>query len=275
MSQKIKIAAIQMCSGIKPSDNLLIIENLVKQAKKDGATYVLTPEMSISYATNKQDMAQYFKPYENNEYIIHCAKIAKENKVFLHIGSMAIANNNKKAKYLNRSILFSPNGEIIEYYDKIHLFDASPPEDKPYKESKNYLNGKRAVVAKIKNFKLGFSICYDLRFPELYNELYQKGAQLLSIPAAFTVPTGKAHWQILLQARAIETGSYVIAAAQGGKHENGRETFGHSMIIDPWGEILALKNDTKEGFIIAQIDMENLQKIRKIMPNKKNNTFFC
>ncbi len=278
MADKIKLAAIQLCSGIAPQANLLQLEKLVADAANAGAQYVFTPEMSIGFIGNKKDMAQYIKPFENNQDIKACADIAKKHDVFLHIGSMAIladcGDSKAKAKYYNRSLLFSPLGELIDYYDKIHLFDASPPNDRPYKESDDYLAGERVVVAELGDFKLGFSICYDLRFAALYHKLCEKGAQILAIPAAFTLATGKAHWEVLLRARAIETGCYVVAAAQGAEHENGRFTFGHSMIIDPWGEIVAIRDDNKSGFIIADIDIDEVERVRKIIPNLKNNSFF-
>ena len=264
MNKLTKIAAIQMCSGIDPNKNLAILEKLVVAAKKAGATYVLTPEMSICFAGSSADLAKHAFVFENNSDIAKCSAIAKNNKVFLHIGSLAIKA--PAGKYYNRSILFSPTGEIITHYDKIHLFDANPPNDRPYKESDNYERGNEIIIAELPKFKLGFSICYDLRFPSLYNELCQAGAEILAIPAAFTVPTGKAHWQVLLRARAIETGSFVIAAAQGGNHENGRATYGHSMIINPWGEIVANMNNDSEGFIIADIDINKVDDARKKIP---------
>ncbi len=272
MAKMLKVAAIQICSGLVPRGNLLVLDGLVAQAAKAGAEYILTPEISISCASNKVDNAKYIKPFENNEDIAACAELAKKNKVFLHIGSMAIATKN--GKYLNRSILFSPSGEIVAFYDKIHLFDASPPNDKPYKESDTYQAGEKAIVAKLDIGNIGFSICYDLRFPHFYNHLCEMGAQILAIPAAFTIPTGEAHWEVLLRARAIETGSFVIAAAQGGRHENGRSTYGHSMIINPWGEIAAIMNNDEIGFIIADIDINEVEKTRKIIPNLKNRAFF-
>jgi len=268
MSKSVKIAAIQMCSGINPNKNLAILEKLVAAATKAGATYVLTPEMSICFAGSGADLMKYASTFESNSDIIKCVAIAKNNKIFLHIGSLAIKAS--KGKYFNRSVLFSPTGEIITHYDKIHLFDASPPNDRPYKESNNYESGNEIITAKLPNFTLGFSICYDLRFPSLYNELCRIGAEILAIPAAFTVPTGKAHWEVLLRARAIETGSFVIAAAQGGNHENSRATFGHSMIIDPWGKIVASMNNDSEGFIIANIDISKVDDVRKKIPTLSN-----
>ncbi len=287
MSFDPKIAAIQLCSNLNVSDNLNSIENLVKKAANAGATYILTPEMSLAYAGNLQQLEKIANPYENNADIATCARIAKKYQIFLHIGSMAIKIEN--SKFANRSILFSPKGYIVDYYDKIHLFDANPPNEKPYRESDYYQAGNRAVIAKCDNFNIGFSICYDLRFASLFRKLAQgstqnskgqmqgtqmRGAQIIAVPAAFTVPTGKAHWEILLRARAIETGSFIIAAAQSGEHENGRKTYGHSMIINPWGEIITSLKNEGEGFIIAKIILDEVQEVRELIPAIKNNVDF-
>ncbi|MCF6343265.1 MAG: carbon-nitrogen hydrolase family protein [Devosiaceae bacterium] len=274
MSSNPKIAAIQLCSSLNVSDNLNSIDGLVKKAANAGATYILTPEMSLAYAGNLQQLEKIAKPYENNADIATCARIAKKYQIFLHIGSMAIKLEN--SQYANRSILFSPKGDIVDYYDKIHLFDANPPNEKPYRESDYYQGGNRAVIAKCDNFNIGFSICYDLRFASLFRKLAQgstqneksqiKGAQIIAVPAAFTVPTGKAHWEILLRARAIETGSFIIAAAQSGEHENGRKTYGHSMIINPWGEIISSLKNEGEGFIVAEIILDEVQELRELIP---------
>ncbi len=272
MNKKITIAAIQLCSSLSVSKNLSIIDGLVKQAAIAGATYILTPEMSLAYAGNAKELAQIAKPYENNPDVRACAKLAKEHQVFLHIGSMAIRLKN--GKYANRSILFSPEGEIIDFYDKIHLFDATPPNEIPYRESDNFQAGTNAIIAKCAGFNIGFSICYDLRFASLFRMLAQAGAQIITVPAAFTKPTGEAHWEILLRARSIETGCYIIAAAQGGNHENGRQTWGHSMIIDPWGEVVKQLDGVTRGVIIANIELEKIVKTRQNIPTLENNISF-
>ncbi len=273
MTNKIKICAIQLCSGLDVAKNLEIIEKLVKQASKKGAQYILTPEMALGYASNRQELEKIAKPYNNNSDIAKCAKIAKQNNIFLHIGSMAIRLKNNY--FANRSILLSPKGEIIAFYDKIHLFDANPPNDKPYRESDNYQAGNKITIARLNEVNIGFSICYDLRFSALFRSLAQKGAHIIAAPAAFTVPTGKAHWEILLRARAIETGCFIIASAQGGNHENNRQTWGHSMIIDGWGNIIKMLENDKIGYIMSDVDVGEVKNFRQLIPSLKNNVDFC
>ncbi len=181
---------------------------------------------------------------------------------------MAVAS--PTGKFLNRAFLFGPNGSEVATYDKIHLFDADVDGDAPYRESKNFDAGERAVVAHIDGIGLGMAICYDLRFPQLFATLRQAGAQVLTVPAAFTVPTGKAHWDSLLRARAIETGCYVVAAAQGGHHANGRDTYGHSMIVDPWGRIVASCASGDDGLIVARFDADKVIDARSRIPTLAN-----
>jgi predicted amidohydrolase len=194
--------------------------------------------------------------------------MARENRVTLHLGSLAVALED--GRFANRSVLFGPEGEIAATYDKIHLFDATLAGLRDYRESATYRGGDTAVVVPVAGFKLGMSICYDVRFPALYNALANAGAQVLAVPAAFTVPTGQAHWQTLLRARAIETGSYVIAAAQGGTHENGRATYGHSMIIAPWGEIIAEIDGDEPGVLLASVDLDLVNEARRRLPALDN-----
>ncbi len=280
MGENLIIAAAQMCSGISPEKNIKEISNLAKQAAAKGAQYLLTPEMSVAFAENFDQLAEIAHPYANNEALIQCAAIAKENNLFLHIGSLAIVavakdqanntQNGEKPRFANRSVLFDRNGEIVDFYDKIHLFDAELVGDRPYRESRHYVGGDRIVNAKTDLAQIGMSICYDLRFASLYRKLALAGAQIISVPAAFTVPTGRDHWEILLRARAIETGCYIVAAAQGGEHENGRMTFGHSMIIDPWGKIISHISGDESAIIVAKIDLEKIEQVRAAVPALKN-----
>lgn len=268
MHDPVRIAAVQMCSGTVPEDNLHTLSELVREAAAGGATYVLTPEVSVAFPRDRAQLEMVALPFENNPAIAHCRELARAHEIALHLGSMAVALDD--GHFANRSVLFAPDGEIAATYDKIHLFDADPPDDRPYRESDTYTGGDVAVVSRAAGLTLGLSICFDLRFPRLYNALAANGADVLTIPAAFTVPTGKAHWEPLLRARAIETGSYVIAAAQGGRHENGRSTWGHSMIVGPWGEVLALKDDDKPGVIYAEIDPERVRDARARLPALAN-----
>lgn len=272
MDKTFVIGALQMCCGMSPDANLRAIAKGVGEAKKQGVQYLLTPEMSVAFGETRVQLARVTHPFDKNPDLEQCAQIARENALYLHIGSLAIALEN--GKFANRSVLFGPDGIIIETYDKIHLFDADIAGDEAYRESDSYQGGERAVIAKIDGVSLGMSICYDLRFGALYRHLAEAGAHVISIPAAFTVPTGKAHWAVLLRARAIETGCYIIAAAQGGTHENGRKTYGHSMIVDPWGEVIVQKDDQTTGLIVSKIDLEKVKNVRRALPILSNDAHF-
>lgn len=263
-----RIAALQMRSSLSAADNLTAIAAGADDARTAGADYLLTPEVSVAYAGDRAQLETVAEPFQDNSALAQLAEIARTSGLYLHLGSLAIALHD--GQFANRSVLFSPEGERIATYDKIHLFDADPPGDRPYRESATYRAGDKAVLAQALGLKIGLSICYDLRFPALYAALAEAGADLLTVPAAFTVPTGRAHWEVLLRARAIETGSYVIAAAQGGEHENGRKTWGHSMIVDPWGAILAEKGDDSPGLIVADIDPERVREARARVPALAN-----
>lgn len=263
-----RVAAIQMCSGRSPDPNLETIDKLAGQAAADGASYVLTPEVSVGFAENREVMATIAVPYEGNPAIARLGKLAARLGIYLHLGSLAVAL--PSGKFANRSVLFAPDGSVMATYDKIHLFDADVSGDKAYRESASYDGGDRAVTAQLPGVRLGMSICYDLRFPALFAALADDGAELISVPAAFTVPTGRAHWEVLLRARAIETGSFIIAAAQGGAHENGRSTWGHSMIIGPWGDILAETGHDAPGVLAADIDTNAVVEARSRIPALAN-----
>ena len=272
MSGPMRIAAAQLCSGTSPDQNLEVITKLAGEAAQAGADYLLTPEVSVAFARDVDELKRVALPYEGNPAIAHCAGLARRNGLFLHLGSLAIALEG--GRFANRSVLFDPDGEVVAHYDKIHLFDADPPDDRPYRESDTYAAGDQAVVAAAAGFGLGLSICYDVRFPKLYSALVGAGAEVLAVPAAFTVPTGEAHWEVLLRARAIETGSYVIAAAQGGKHQNGRKTWGRSMIVDPWGRIIAKKDEDGPGIIVAEFTAQNVTDARARIPALANRREF-
>lgn len=268
MGDVFRVAAVQMRSGTDPARNLEDIAAFVDEAARSGASYVQTPEVSVGFAANRHEMAKLALPMEDNPHVARLAEIAATHKVFLHCGSMAILLDD--GKFANRALLFAPDGALAASYDKIHLFDADPPDDRPYKESDSYTGGDTAIVTDAPGFVLGLSVCYDVRFPALYRELALGGAQVLAIPAAFTVPTGRAHWEILVKARAIETGSYVIAAAQGGAHENGRSTWGHSLIVDPWGQVIAGAQDDLPGVFVAEIDLTKVRDARARLPALAN-----
>ena len=239
------------------------LEPLIRATAKDGAKLVATPEGSNIL---ERDSERFVKecPFENNNSFRWYGELARELGIYLLIGSALIQRESQKAA--NRSLLYSPNGDLIAQYDKIHLFDVNLGAGQELQESKTYSPGASAICAETELGKIGLSICYDIRFAHLYRALAQNGAQILTIPAAFTVPTGQAHWEILLRARAVETGSFVIAPAQAGTHMDGRQTYGHSMIIAPWGEVLAQMDGHEIGYRIAQIDLAKSDEARRKIP---------
>ncbi len=263
-----RVAALQMNSGTKPGPNLDQLEALATDAAGQGATYLLSPEVSVVFAENREGLSAVAGPWHGNPAIARAAGIARRLGVTLHLGSLAVALPD--GRFANRSVLFRPDGSIAATYDKIHLFDATLPGLRNYRESETYAGGDTAIVTEAAGFRLGMTICYDVRFPKLHRALAEAGAQVISVPAAFTVPTGEAHWEVLLRARAIETGSFVIAAAQAGSHENGRSTWGHSMIIDPWGKVLTQLGGDGPGIAIADIDLSAVDEARGKVPALAN-----
>ncbi len=243
-----KIAVVQMRSSTDMARNLGDATALVREAASRGATYVQTPEVSNIFEPDKQRLKAVAMTPDRDIFVGGFSALAKELGIFLHAGSLAL--NAGQAKLANRSFLFAPDGRVVATYDKIHLFDIDLPSGESYRESDTYNPGEAAVTAQLPDFKLGLAICYDMRFPRLANALANAGANVLTFPAAFTVPTGQDHWHVLLRARAIETGSFVLAAAQGGTHDSGRATYGHSIVISPWGEVLAEAGDDPEVLLV-------------------------
>jgi predicted amidohydrolase len=257
-----------MRSGTEPEANLDALEGLVAEAAAQGAQYAVSPEVTVVFAENREGLSRVAGPYDNNSALQRVAGMARQHRLFLHLGSLAVALDD--GRFANRSVLFAPDGSVAATYDKIHLFDATLPGVREYRESQTYRGGDKAVVTEASGFRLGLSICYDVRFAALYRALADAGAEVIAVPAAFTVPTGKAHWEVLLRARAIETGCYVIAAAQGGTHQNGRSTWGHSMIIDPWGEIIAQIEGDTPGVLVADLDLSKVAEARGKVPALAN-----
>jgi predicted amidohydrolase len=257
-----------MRSGPEPGPNLDALEALVDEAAAAGAGYVLSPEVTVAFAENREGLERVAGPWENNRAIARVSAMAREHRLHLHLGSLAVALPD--GRFANRSVLVGPDGAIRATYDKIHLFDAALPGLRQYRESATYAGGEVAVVAPVDGVRLGLTICYDVRFPALHAALARAGADVISVPAAFTVPTGAAHWEVLLRARAIETGCYVVAAAQGGLHENGRATWGHSMIVDPWGEVVAQIEGDEPGVIVADVDPGRVREARERVPALAN-----
>jgi predicted amidohydrolase len=269
----VKIAALQMRSGVAPEANMDALEALAEEAAGQGARYLLSPEVTVVFAESREQLATIAGPYEGNPHLARAAAIARRLRVHLHVGSLAVALPD--GRFANRSVLFSPDGRVEATYDKIHLFDATLAGLRDYRESATYRGGERAVTVPVGDFTLGLAICYDMRFPRLFNTLAKHGAQVLAVPAAFTVPTGEAHWHVLLRARAIETGSYVIAAAQGGQHANGRATYGHSLIVDPWGRIVAEMAGDEPGVIVAEVELDKVADARARIPVLANERDFA
>ncbi|MER9049932.1 carbon-nitrogen hydrolase family protein [Mesorhizobium sp. M0923] len=263
-----KAAAIQMRSGTSPERNAVDLERLVREAAGLGASYIQTPEMTGALIRDSQARAASFTSEDKDIIVSTSRKLAKELGIFLHIGSTAILRAD--GKLANRALLFGPDGATIAVYDKIHMFDVDLDNGESWRESAAYEPGTEAVVTEIDGAKLGFAVCYDLRFPQLFRAEALAGADLLAVPAAFTRQTGEAHWHVLLRARAIENGAYVVAAAQGGVHEDGRETYGHSLIVDPWGRIIAEAAHDEPAVIVAEIDPAQSVAARKKIPNLKN-----
>jgi predicted amidohydrolase len=263
-----KAAAIQMRSGKDPQKNVVDFEALVREAAVQGAVYVQTPEMTGAVLRDQEARRASFTTQDRDLVVAAGARLSRELGIYLHIGSTAIVRAD--GKLANRALLFSPDGEAIATYDKIHMFDVDLDNGESWRESNAYEPGTQAVVADLPFARLGFAICYDLRFPQLFRAEALAGADVLTVPAAFTRQTGQAHWHVLLRARAIENGAYVIAAAQGGLHEDGRETFGHSLIIDPWGRIIAEAAHDEPGVIVADIDTVQSVSARRKIPNLKN-----
>lgn len=263
-----RTAAVQMRSGMEPERNARDMEALVREAAGFGATYVQTPEMTGAMVREKEAREKLFVPEDRDIIVATARRLAEELGLFLHIGSTAILRED--GKVANRALLFSPTGETLATYDKIHMFDVDLDHGESWRESAAYEPGTCAVTARINDATLGFAICYDLRFPQLFRAEALAGAQVLTVPAAFTRQTGEAHWHVLLRARAIENGAFVVAAAQGGQHEDGRETFGHSLIVDPWGRVLAEADHDRPGVVVAEIDPSQSAAARGKIPNLKN-----
>jgi predicted amidohydrolase len=265
-SNRFRAGLVQMCAGRSVNDNVVAASKLIRDAVRQGAAYVQTPEITTLMETDKAKLAVALRPDPGNPAVAHFQALARELKIWLHIGSMAIAGVDG-GRNANRAFLITPEGRIAARYDKIHMFDVTTPDGTVYRESKSYAPGDKAVFADLPWGRLGVTICYDLRFPHLYRALAQAGCAMLAIPSSFTVPTGQAHWHVLMRARAIETGCFVLAAAQAGKHEVGRETFGHSLIVDPWGEVVAEMDGTSTGVIVADIDLAKVADARGRVPS--------
>jgi predicted amidohydrolase len=261
-----------MCTGRDVEANLAELARLVREAAAGGAHYVLTPEVSVLMENDRARLFAATAPEDGNRAIGHCAALARELGIWLHLGSMGILVS--PDKIANRSFLFAPQGSVAARYDKIHMFDVELPGGESYRESRNFAPGRTAVLADLPWGVLGLTICYDVRFPGLYRALAKAGADFIAVPSAFTVPTGQAHWHTLLRARAIEAQCFIFAAAQAGEHENGRRTFGHSLVVSPWGEILAEGDGVHPSVIWADVNSQAIAEARRRVPSLEHDRPF-
>jgi predicted amidohydrolase len=260
---KFTAACVQMRSGRDPLANRDAAVALVRAAADAGAHYVQTPEMTSLVERSKASLFEKVTAQDDDPTLAALRDVARERGVVLQIGSLAVRNGDKVA---NRAFLIDAQGAITASYDKLHLYDVDLPNGERWRESATYTGGACAVVADTPWAAIGLAICYDIRFPALYRALAEAGATVLTAPACFTRQTGEAHWHVLHRARAIETGSFMISAAQGGHHEDGRDTYGHSLIVDPWGRILADADGAEPGVILAEIDLARVADARARIP---------
>ena len=259
-----RIALFQSTTGIDPLANARILEQAIGQAAGAGAQFLFTPEMSGLLDRDSARAATNLRSEDDDPVLAACRDAARRNGIWLHIGSLAVLAGD--GKVANRSFVIDSEGEVRASYDKLHLFDVDLPTGESWRESASYAPGASSVVVEGTPVgRLGLTICYDIRFPALFAALAEAGAETIAVPAAFTVPTGKAHWHILIRARAIEAGVFAVAAAQCGAHEDGRETYGHSLVVEPWGEVL-LDMGEENGVGFAEVDLGAMDDVRSRLP---------
>ncbi len=263
-----QVGLIQLRTPASQAAALAQAEPLVREAAAKGARLIATPEGTNLLQRNRTALFEAIQPMERDPAVIGLTRLAEELGVWLLIGSALVRRDDGKCA--NRSILVRPDGAVAATYDKLHMFDVDLPTGERIRESASYEPGDRAVVAEAAGAQLGLTICYDLRFPALHRALAKAGAEILPVPSAFTRPTGVKHWEILLRARAIETGSFVLAPAQGGTHQDGRATWGHSMAVAPWGEVIALADHDEPSVLMADIDLAEVAKARAAIPALAN-----
>ena len=269
----LNVGLIQMRTPADQTAALAQAEPLVREAAARGATLIATPEGTNILQRKREALFDKIAAAEDDVAVIGLRRLADELGVWLLIGSALVRRDDGKCA--NRAILVGPDGRVTATYDKLHMFDVDLPTGEHIRESASYTPGDRAVVAEAAGAKLGLTICYDLRFPKLHNALALAGAEVLTVPSAFTRPTGAAHWEVLLRARAIETGAFVIAPAQGGTHEDGRATWGHSMAVAPWGEVIALADHDEPCVLMADLDLAAVAKARSAIPALRNERAFA
>jgi predicted amidohydrolase len=260
-----RIALFQAQTGIDPEENARSLVAAVEEAAAGGAAMLFTPEMSGILDRDRERAKPRLRGEEEDIALAAVRQAAARTGLWVHLGSLALSGEREDGRLVNRGFVIDGEGAVRARYDKMHLFDVDLPTGESWRESASYAGGERAAVVDTPAGLLGMSICYDLRFPDLYRALTGAGATMLSVPAAFTVPTGSAHWHILLRARAIEAGVFVVAAAQVGRHQDGRETYGHSLVVDPWGEVLLDMGDAP-GVGFADLDPARVEEVRSRLP---------
>ncbi len=266
-----RIALLQMTTGIDPAKNAATLVDAVRNAAARGAQMLFTPEMSGLLDRDRSRSAAHVVPEAEDPVLRAVSDVVRETKIWVALGSLAIERED--GRWANRSFLLTPDGAIAARYDKIHMFDVELATGESWKESAAYAPGEHVVTAQTPVGKLGLAICYDVRFPALFEEFGRRRCEAIAIPAAFTVPTGDAHWHLLQRARAIESSAYVISAAQVGEHEDGRRTYGHSLVVGPWGDVLLDMGGEEPGLGIVEIDVEKTAEVRRQLPslaNKRN-----
>ncbi|EGD58727.1 Nitrilase/cyanide hydratase and apolipoprotein N-acyltransferase [Novosphingobium nitrogenifigens DSM 19370] len=266
----VRVAVLQMTSGIDPAANAATIAEALGKAADEGAAMLFTPEMAGLLDRDRKRAAPHILPEASNPTLATLREAAAKHGTWLHVGSLPVrAERDGEGRFANRTFVIDPSGEIVARYDKIHMFDVDLATGESWRESAAYRPGEEVVTVDCPVGRLGLSICYDLRFPALFEELGRRSCDVIAIPAAFTVPTGKAHWHLMQRARAVEASAFVIAPAQTGRHEDGRETYGHSLVIDPWGQVI-LDMGEEAGLGFATLDMARLAEVRRQLPSLVN-----
>ena len=260
-----KIAILQMTAGIDPAANAAVVIYAVREAKAGGADVLFTPEMSNMLDRNRARAAATIQTEADDTMLAAVRNAARASGLWVHLGSLALKGEASSDKWRNRGFVIAPDGSIAARYDKIHLFDVDLPTGESWRESSVYRGGDQAVAVRLPQAVLGLSICYDVRFAAVYAALSRAGADIVAVPAAFTVPTGHAHWHVLLRARAIESACFIVAAAQTGTHQDGRSTFGHSLVVDPWGDVL-LDMGEAPGLGFADLALDQIADVRARVP---------
>lgn len=271
MTSPFRIACLQINSGNDLAANLATLKGMVAEAAKSGARFVLTPEYCLMMDGSGRVMRERALPADGGEVLVELQALAREQQAWLLVGSLTLKTDDERIA--NRSFLIADDGRVAATYDKIHMFDVTLPDGKVIRESSSYRPGGEAVVAQTPWGRLGMTVCYDLRFPQLFRALAQQGAQFIAVPSSFQRQTGIAHWHSLLRARAIENAAYILAPAMCGEHPGNRQTYGHALIVDPWGEVLA-DGGEEQGIIYADIDSARVAKIRAMMPSLEHDRPF-